>query len=374
MRIALALCVAIALGACSSSKNPALKPVELTDISPSLSARIAWSLAVGSARGALLQPAVVENAVYAAAADGTLLRVEPESGRVVWRVDAGKRLSAGVGSDGFTVAVGTSRGEVLAFDAEGKALWESTVPSDVTAAPLVGRGLVIVRSTDHRVTALSATDGKRQWVYQRNIPALTLKAPTQMSFAGDSVLVGFPGGRLVAIALSNGASRWEAVIAEPKGATEVERLTDVLGEIAVGEGQACAAAFQGRMTCVDAATGALRWTREWSAGGGVALDSANAYGVDERSHVAAFARSGGASVWRNEQLANRKLTTPRPLPSSVAVGDFDGFLHLLALTDGGFVARVRLDSSAITASPQSWADGLIVQTQGGTLARVVVAR
>jgi outer membrane protein assembly factor BamB len=154
----------------------------------------------------------------------------------------------------------------------------------------------------------------------------------------------------------------------------VERLADVLGEVAVDAGLACAAAFQGRLTCVDAATGALRWTREWSAGSGIALDARNAYGADERSHVAAFARAAGASVWRNEQLANRKLTTPLPLLSSVAVGDFEGYLHLLGLADGGFVGRVRVDNSAITATPQPWADGLIVQTQGGTLARVVVTR
>ena len=91
-----------------------------------------------------------------------------------------------------------------------------------------------------------------------------------MAFAGDNVLVGYPGGRLVAVALSNGAVRWETAVSEPKGTTEVERLADVLGPIAVADGLACAASFQGRVSCADAASGSLRWARDMSAGGGVA--------------------------------------------------------------------------------------------------------
>jgi outer membrane protein assembly factor BamB len=262
--------------------------------------------------------------------------------------------------------VATPRGEVLAYSAEGKPLWRAQASSDVIAPPLVGRGLVIVRSTDHRLSAYEAETGKRRWTYQRQTPPLTVRVSTEMVLAGDNVLVGFPGGRLAAVALFNGAARWEAAVSEPKGTTEVERLNDVVGPVAVSGAEACAASFQGRLICVEASNGVLRWTRNLSARGGVSIADGFAYVVDAASGVQAFTMEG-ASVWRNENLAHRALTTPLGLRDAVAVGDFEGYVHFLG-RDGKFVARSRVDSSAIVARPQRWADGVVVLSQGGTLA------
>lgn len=366
---ALAVATAIALAGCASTKDEAArKPAELVDFKQAYGVRTAWRIDVGSAKGAPLQPAVVENAVYAASGTGTLVRIAPASGQVVWRVDTGTPLSAGVGTDGLSVAVGTPRGEVLVYGVDGKLVWRAQVSSDVTAPPLVGRGLVIVRSTDQRVTAFEADSGKRRWTFQRQQPPLTLRALTELVFAGDNVLAGFPGGRLIAIALSNGATRWEATVSEPKGTTEVERLADVIGAVAVAESDTCAASFQGRVMCAEIVNGNLRWTRDLSAGGGVALDKTQAYVVDAKSHVQGYARETGSSVWRNEKLENRAVTTPAALNKSVAVGDYRGYVHFLTLTDGAFASRAQVDSSAIVARPQRWADGVVVQTQDGTVA------
>lgn len=365
--------LALALVAGCASKSNTAKPADLVEFKSSLTLRTAWRVSVGDGRGAPLQPAVLENAVYAAAANGTLLRVAPASGEVVWRVDANARLSSGVGSDGFLVAVGTNRGELLTFGADGKPGWRAQLPSDVQATPLVGRGVVIVRSTDHRITAFEADSGKRRWSFSRTPPALTLRTTSDMVFVGDNVLVGLPGGRMVSLALSNGAARWEAVVAEPRGATEVERLADVVGAIAVSGRDACAAAFQGRLTCVDNTNGNLRWARDLAAGAGVSIDDARVYAVDATSAVAAHARDGGASVWRNDKLAHRELSTPLALPAAVLVGDFKGYLHALRPDTGEFAARLSLDG-AITAQPKPWGNGAIVQTQGGTLAFVTVER
>jgi outer membrane protein assembly factor BamB len=178
---------------------------------------------------------------------------------------------------------------------------------------------------------------------------------------------------MVSLALSNGAARWEVVIAEPRGATEVERLADVMGAIAVGGRDACAAAFQGRLACVDNTNGNLRWAREHAAGGGVAMDARQVYSVDAKGAVVAHSRDSGASVWRNGALANRGLSTPAALTSAVLVGDAQGYLHVLRPDSGEFAARVSL-GGAITATPRAWGNGAIVQTQSGTLAFLSVER
>lgn len=362
-----------ALAGCSS-KSTRPKPTALQEFKATLTPRSAWAVSVGDSRKAPLRPAVLENAIYAVSGDGNLVRVAPDTGAVVWQVNVGEKVSAGVGSDGFAVAVGTPKGDVIVFDAEGKRRWKAQVSSDVRAAPLVGRGVVIVRSTDHRVNAFDIDSGKRRWSFSRAVPPLTLRAPSAMAFAGDTVIVPLPGGRVVALSLSNGATRWEAAIAEPKGTTEVERLTDVIGTVAIDGRDLCAAAFQGRLTCVDNTNGNLRWARDVPAGAGVAMDSERVYGVDGGDTVVAHERSNGASVWRNTQLAYRTLTSPAVLAPAVVVGDFQGYLHFLRPSTGEFVGRVRPDSSAIVAPPQPWAGSVIVQTQGGRLERLDLQR
>lgn len=364
----------LALVACSA-RDPALtRPAELVEIKSPVPVRTVWRVDVGSGSPYALLPAVLETAVYAVSANGIVTRIAPETGKVLWRLDLDTPVSAGVASDGLTMAVATPRGEVIAISPDGKELWRARVSSDVTDRPLVGRGLVIVRSTDHRVAAFEADSGKRRWLFQRQQPPLTLRAPTEMSLAGDNVLVGFPGGKVVALALANGAVRWEVTVSEPKGTTEVERLSDVVGPVPVSGRDACAASFQGRIICADAATGTLRWARELDAGSGPAIGNALVFGVDTRSQVYAFGRDGGASQWRNDKLQNRGLTTPLAMNSTVVVGDLQGYAHFLSDQDGALLARIEIGDGPIVARAQAWADGLILQTQGGTVALLMLDR
>ena len=349
----------------------AVQPTPLVDIKATLNARIAWRTAVGASRNEFLQPVVTENAVYAAAADGTVVRLAPETGQVVWRTDIKARISAGVGSDGFTVAVATARGETIALGADGKELWRTQVAGEMRSPPLVGRGLVIVRSTDYRITALDAASGKRRWTYQRATIPLTLRGLTELVYAGDLVIAGFPGGRLVALGSNNGAVRWDIPVSEPRGATEVERLTDVVGAPLVIGNEVCAASYQGRVACVDAGSGSLRWGSEISAGSGPASDDRRIYVVDSKSNVVAFNRAAGSTAWKQEKLLHRDLSAPLALRRAVVVGDSAGVVHLLAPDDGAFAARIPLGSDVV-ATPRALGGGALVQARDGSVALIAL--
>ncbi|HZA95293.1 MAG TPA: outer membrane protein assembly factor BamB [Burkholderiaceae bacterium] len=347
----------------------AAQPTALTDINPTLNTRVAWRASIGAARTELMQPAVTENAVYAAAADGAVVRLAPDNGQVVWRSDVKARLTAGVGSDGFTVVVATNRGEIVALGADGKELWRTQVGGEMRSPPLVGRGLVVVRSTDYRVTALDAGTGRRRWAYQRaNVP-LTLRSLTEMVYAGDFVIAGFPSGRLVALNTANGAVRWDVAVSEPRGATEVERLADVVGAPLVIGNEVCAASYQGRVGCFDATNGSLRWSSEISAAAGPAADQRRLYVVDSKSNVVAFNRAAGSTAWKQDKLMHRDLSAPLALRRAIVTGDFAGVVHFLAPEDGAFVARVPL-SAEIVATPRPLGGGAVVQARDGTVALI----
>ena len=88
------------LAGCGLFGEKKTPPSPLPEVQSGLSVTTAWRVSVGSGRDTFLRPAVVENAIYAAAANGAVLRVEPASGNVVWRTEVQASISGGVGADG----------------------------------------------------------------------------------------------------------------------------------------------------------------------------------------------------------------------------------------------------------------------------------
>jgi len=340
----------------------------LPPVTNSIAVSALWQANVGNSQQSVFSPDVAGDSVYAAAYDGAITRLDVASGKQVWRVETGERLTGGVGCDGKLLAVGSGKGEVLAFETNGTALWKAQVSSEVLAAPQVVGDVVVVRSADGRIFGLDARDGKRKWYYQRSIPALTVRSPVGISVANGVAYAGFAGGKLVALNLDNGAVRWEATVALPRGATELERVTDVIGLPVVTEREVCAVAYQGRIGCFDVATGQAVWGREMSSTSGLSLDAGYAFVSDDKGAVHALDRSGGTSVWKQDKLRLRNLSAPLPLGHEIVVADIQGYVHFLARDSGAFVGRVATDGSPISTNPVMLPNGgFLVLTRNGGL-------
>lgn len=364
----------VLLGGCSmmDSLNPfstdkdKVKIRELPAFEPKIQVRTLWQGKIGSANAATLFPAVNGASVYAAAADGSLARFD--GSQQVWRIATGQPITGGVGTDGKLVVVGTAKGEVLAYDAAtGKPAWKAAVSSEVLAPPAVAQGLVMVRSGDSSITSLDAVDGKVRWVYQRSIPALVLRSYASPLIAGDLTIAGFPGGKLVAIANSNGAAVWEATVAIAQGSTELERMVDVTGPAALAGNVVCAVAFQGRVACFDVSSGRNLWSREISSIAGLTMDERRVYVTDVKGGIQALDRDGGTVIWKMDKLMTRSPTQPLIIDGWIVVADVQGLVHLLRPDDGAFAGRAKTDGSAIRATPARYADGFVVQTSEGSL-------
>ena len=363
-----AVLVAALAAACSSgSKGP--KPAELASLPDLKPVRLVWSASVGDADRFTFSPTLTSEGLFTAARDGTVTRIDPQNGRTLWSMPSERKLSAGAGADRRTVAVATEGGEVIALDAEkGAVRWRARVSSEVLAAPTVAAGLVLVRSIDNRIFAFDEEDGKRRWVYQRAPSSLMVRTPAGVTVEGDTAYAGFSGGKLTALALSNGGVRWEATVAIPKGATELERVTDIVGDPAAQGREVCVAAYQGRVACYEAASGRQTWARDMSSINGVSLDARYAYVSDARGSVHALDRTNGRSIWKQDKLFLRQSSLPVPLGDVVAVGDFEGYVHFLSRDSGAFVARYSTDGSAIRAAPLVLPSSvLLVETEDGGL-------
>jgi len=355
-----------------ASKSKGNVPASLVELKASMAVRTAWKIDIGKAQDAVLSPALAGTSVLVAGGDGSIARIDVVSGQQIWRIKAGKALSAGVGTDGSLLAVGAVKGVVMTFDMDGKPLWTAQVSSEVLSAPVVGQGVVVVRSVDNRIVGFDARTGDKKWTVQRPLPPLTLRSAPGMTIVGKDVIVAQPGGKLLALILATGAPRWEIAVGESRGATELERVTDIGGAPVVIDNDVCAVSYQGRAGCFDLQTGTARWTKEVSSDVGVAADQLFVFAADEKGAVTAFNRESGASAWKNDKLGYRRLSTPVSYGRFVAVGDYQGFIHFLSREDGAFLARAATDGSAVMATPLVAGSNLIFQTQSGTVTAIAV--
>lgn len=348
------------------SKAPEM--AKLPEMTSSIAVKRLWQASIGSSEQSVFSPAVTSDGIFVASADGAIARLDGASGKQVWRVNSGERLTGGVGADRRTVAVGSGKGEVLAFGTNGAPLWKAQISSEVLAAPQVADDTVVVRSSDGRIFGLDAKDGRRKWYYQRATPALTVRSPAGVSIARNVVYAGFAGGKLVALNLENGAVRWETTVALPRGTTELERITDVIGLPVVTSREVCVVAYQGRIGCFDISNGQAVWSREMSSTTGLTMDARYIFTSDDKGAVHALDRSGGTSLWKQDKLRLRNLTAPLALGQEIAVADVEGYVHFLARDSGAFVGRASTDGSAVSANPVPLPDGgFLVQTRRGGL-------
>lgn len=330
---------------------------------------VEWRSSAGTSGDFDLVPAQFNEASVVASKDGLISRID--AGRTVWTTRVDAVISGAVAANQDIVVAGTSRADLIAFGmADGVERWRAKAGSEILAVPSLTGNIVIAKSGDSKIWAFDQRTGKQLWTYQRSNPPLSLRSSAGVEVDGDKVFAGFPGGKLVALAISDGRVLWESAISTPKGATELERMTDVAGlpQLA-GSGHVCAVAFQGSVTCLDAKTGATSWSRPTSSTVGIGVNSATVYVAADDGSVSSYDSSTGALRWRTEVLKGREPTRPIPLGDYVAVMDGAGYLHLLDQKSGTVVALKRVATGSTTSVPVG-TDKLLIQARIGEVVMV----
>jgi len=368
----LALVAALgALVACSKDKTVE-PPAELVDLNQTLAVQKVWSEGVGGGGEKLrlaLGLAEDSGVLYAASRDGKVRALDADTGRTRWQVDTKADLSAGPAVGDGLVVVGTTSGMVIALEvADGQQRWRAKMSGEVLAAPLVAGDRVVVRSVDGRMRALNAADGSEAWMVEDVVPRLTLRGTSAPVRAGDVVIGGFDSGRIMAVALASGDILWQAQVSSPRGRTELERIADIDSAVRVAGEEIYAIGYQGRIAMVALDTGQVWWARDLSSYRGIGLDDDQLYVATSDGDVVALKRRDGGTVWEQTGLKRRALSTPVTHAGAVVVGDFEGYLHWMDRGSGRFVARQRLGSTRIAATPLVIGDRLFVMDEGGKIA------
>ena len=360
--------VTLALVACSGNQR-VRKPAELVPVANQFDMQPVWSTSVGSSESFNFHPVVAGDAVYAASHSGNLAKIDLNTGNKLWQASVPEPLSIGPGSDGRTTVAVSTKGTVFAYDDTGKQIWKVSVGSEVLSEPIVAAGIVVVRALDNRFIGLDALTGNRKWVYQRQQSALSLRVGYGMLAIGNEVIVtGFAGGRFGMIAIANGGLIWETPVSFPKGFSEIERLNDVTAKPSMDGEIICAVSYQGRIGCGQARTGNLLWFKDYSSYTGTSQSADMVFSANEKSYVTAFATKDGRQIWENTQLTFRDVGESLAVGKVLLMGDAQGYIHAFSQSNGELIARIRHDSSPISAAPIAVGGLILIQSQGGKLA------
>ena len=368
-----AVVLTLLLASCSwFGDEPVEVPATLVDFKPAAVVTELWSVNTGTGpdrQYLKLAPVLHGGTIYVVDTKGHVRALAQDSGKELWRTDLELEITGGVGFGDDLVLMASRKGVVVALDpGNGKELWRAQVASEVLAPPAAESGVVAVQSVDGRLTGFAAATGKRLWSVDRSEPALSLRGTATPIIVAGAVLTGFASGKILAISLQNGRVLWETTVAQPQGRSEIERLIDVDVPMLVIGRMLLAAAYQGKIVAVDMEGGRLLWSREISTHSALAADNTNAYVTDARGQVVALDLRTGATVWKQDKMALRRLSAPAVTGSSVAVGDFEGYVHWLAREDGRFMARTRAAHAAVLAAPIADGGTVYVSTQNGYLA------
>ena len=366
-----------------------LKPAELVKFDAEVRVNRVWRSSVGKGLGKKylrLDPKVLADRIYAADGYGELVALDRFSGKRIWRTRVGavekgmlsafnfldrkdpSFVSGGVGAGAGFVLLGTTLGEVIAVSAaDGTEVWRSRVDAEVLAAPVTGDDLVFAQTIDGRLLALEESTGEVRWSFDNQVPVLTLRGTSTPVYSGDVVYTGFSNGKISALRTENGEPIWEHRVMLPEGRSELDRLVDIDGSPLVSGPVVYAVAYQGKLKALRRADGAMLWEHDVSS----FLDLDQGYGqvyvVSDNDVITAIDQQSAEVAWTQDSLQRRKLTSPIAFSNYVVVGDSEGYLHVIAQSDGRFVGRRKLDGKGLR-SDMVVADGtLYVLGNSGSL-------
>lgn len=379
----MALCITL-LGACSKSKTVKNPPNELTS-DPQI---IVWqdrdSVDVGSGDGDMylkLQPAILSSGddvlVFATDYKGRITAIAwDDDARRLWRerpddID----VTGGIGAGSGVVLVGTQKGEVVALSQiEGEELWRTRLSSDILSAPQSAENIVVVLTEDSRVYGLSAKTGEIIWNYKHTAPLLQLRGSAPVIIDEGKVYVGFANGFVSGLDLKTGQLLWQQAVSYPRGRSEIDRIVDVNGRMAVEDDILYAVNYQGRVVAIDTRSQRLLWEKEFSSYAGLSVNDDAVFITDDESVVWALNRNTGDTLWKQPDLLYRELTAPTVFHNMIAVGDYQGYVHLIQADNGQILGRIQVGSDPINTPPITLGNDLFILSSGGDLTRLTPAR
>jgi outer membrane protein assembly factor BamB len=337
-----------------------------------------WSASVGTGSSfygkVTASPIVYGGRVFALDAAGHVTAINASNGSVAWRASTTppnekdyEGFGGGLAADGGRIYAATGFGTVVALDAgTGKKVWEKTLGPPLRASPTAVAQRVFAITKEGQVFCLSGSDGTELWNFTGLPERASILANASPAVDGDTVVVPYPTGDLVALRATNGQPMWQESLARSAAGSSLGAMSDVARPVLYG-GVVYAVGHSGRMIATAQKTGERLWSlsvasieQPWVAGDSVFV-------VDTNGQLIAATRNDGkvrwttklgAGTWVGPVLAGSRLwvasskgqlASVEPSTGKVASSNNLGYTVLIAPVVAGGRMFVLTDDARLLA-------------------------
>ena len=360
------------LSACQSTPK-STDPAKLADIQPTQNISVKWRANIGKTETLAFSPVYYQGSIFAANERGQVYEFDYSSGKTLSSFDTKTRLISGVAVLDDLIFVSDKNAKLLAYHRQThQKAWEQSLTTILAEAPILVGNVLVTKTKDGRLSGFNPHSGQTLWTFANNQSALNIRNTGTMTAISDQLfLTGQPGGGLVVVNAQNGETIWGVIVATPKGASDLERVTEVLSRPVLADGLVCAVAFQGRVGCFDVQSGRTQWAQPASSSKGLAAVGSLLILTEDDGTVKAYNRSNGQVLWHNTDLKNRNTSAPVLLTNGILVTDYDSVAHLIDYQTGSIIGRNKLGGLGILSTqPQRIEYNTLLQGQKGDLIMV----
>ncbi len=290
-----------------------------------------------------------------------------QAGQLAWSADVGEAIVSGVAYDasGQVVVVGTRSGKIIALDSQtGEQRWTQNLGATSLAPALIAGNRVLVSANNGVIYGLNLRTGANVWQFTTQLPNVSVRGMAKpLRLDGSTAVFGTSNGRIHALSIDKGQPLWTRRVGVAIGGSDVGRMSDVDGTpLAVGS-YLYVTSFSGNLSGFDMSTGQTMFTvRDFPSVHSVAYQNQTLIGVDIDGVVRGFDALTGGTVWTSDALKYRKLSNPVSVGNYVAIGDYEGVVHLFD-SAGAIVGRTKTKGRVVSLQAQG--NELYAQTQEG---------
>ena len=382
MHVAIIAAMATAVVGCNRGIKPVVNdPVKLVQIAQPISVlQPVFSTDVGNRKASKKDPLDLQvgyaNSQIVTASRGGDLTGFNSAGQESWSVNVGDQITGGVAIDALsqTAIVSTRGGKIMAFDsATGAKRWQQQLSGSVLSPALISNNRVILSANDGFLHGLSLQTGQSVWQFATQVPAISVRGSAAPTLLDDkTALLATADGRLHAVTTDSGLPQWSRRVGVGAGSSEVERMSDVDGKPVVDKNQLFAISYSGQLLGIDLASRQVMFINDLASLKALTVNNKQVIATSLDGKVVAYDRTSGEMLWESEELAYRHLTNPVMIGNYIAVGDYDGVVHLFDPASGKIVSRVETKGALTNLQVQG--SRLLTQSTSGQVAIWQLAR
>jgi outer membrane protein assembly factor BamB len=269
----------------------------------------------------MASPIVYDGRVYALDAGGKVTAFSVNGGSAIWTAslapenlnkgsgfsasslfslgggDDGGAYGGGLAADGGRIYAASGYGTVVALEpSTGRRLWEKALGVPIRSSPTAANERVYASSIEGRLYCLSGIDGTELWSVRGMPQQASLGLNASPAVDGDIIVAPYASGDLVALKVADGSALWSESLSRTRTTSQLASMSDA-ARPAIDGGVVFAIGHGGRMVATKAATGERLWSLNVPGTQMPYVAGESVYVVDTAGQLLAIGRRDGKIQW-----------------------------------------------------------------------------